>query len=90
MCEPYFMFYEALSPLLWGKSSMKRTHQLIKLKTETVGGLKKLKTHMGTKSLDDLYRKPFLRGCIIGALIKAKKKENKVKSGNGCFGKCRY
>ena len=34
--------------------SIKRTHQLIKLKTETVGDLKKLKNQMATKSLDDL------------------------------------
>ena len=33
---------------------MKRTHQLIKLKVETIGDLKRLKSQMATKSLNDL------------------------------------
>ncbi len=32
---------------------MKRTHQLIKLKVETIGDLKRLKNEMAIKSLDD-------------------------------------
>lgn len=33
---------------------MKRTYQLIKLKTETVEDLKRLRSQIGTASLDDL------------------------------------
>jgi len=33
---------------------MKRTHELIKLKTETADDLKRLKNQMGTANLDDL------------------------------------
>lgn len=54
MCEPRFRSYEASNPVVWRKSSMKRTHQLIELKTETVKKLKRLRIQMDTKSLDDL------------------------------------
>jgi len=33
---------------------MKRTHQLIKLKVETIGDLKRLRSQMGAASLDAL------------------------------------
>jgi len=40
-----------------GISKMKRTHQLIKLKVETIGDLKRLRSQMGAASLDDLIAK---------------------------------
>jgi hypothetical protein len=55
---------------------MERTHQLIKLKVGTVRNLKRLKTEMGSNSLDTL----------INSMINATKEHRLINKNSGWIG----